>query len=123
MTAKKLELELTPQNEEWIKLIPNPTKNLNIVLNRLIDVCMNDGMLLEVISQSLTVSDLSKFKTGYSRMQRKRAEHMADLDVSLPHIERKRLDDEEPSMEVSSKEDLTTKKEKKISHGFTEEQF
>lgn len=131
MAAKKFEIVLTPQNEEWVKLIPNPNQNMDIVFNKLIDSSINEGLLLEVISQSLTVSDLAKFKNAYAKIQLKRAEHMADLEISPPHIERRKVVQTQ-SVEVEAEdiipEDIpaptpTPKKEKKFSHGFDESTF
>jgi pyruvate formate-lyase activating enzyme-like uncharacterized protein len=127
--AKKFEVNLTPQNEEWIKLIPNAVQNNDIIFNKLVEMAINEGLLLEVISQSLTVGDLSKFKTAYSKMQAKRAEHMAELDVQPMHVERKRVvqtQTVEVESEVVDAEDFEevveapkpAKKEKKMSHGF-----
>jgi len=130
MSIKKFEVTLTPQNEEWIKLIPNATQNSDIVFNKLIEMAINEGILLEVISQSLTVTDLSKFKTSYSKMQSKRAEYMSALDITPSHIERKRVvqtqstgvEEEEiiPEEIIPEKQ---SKKEKKMSHGFSESTF
>lgn len=132
MSVKKFEFQLTPQNEEWVKLIPNPTQNIDIVFNKLIDASINEGLLLEVISQSLTVTDLSKFKTAYSKIQSKRAEHMADLEITPPHIERRKVTHTQ-SVEIEEEEIIPeelhipppkpVKKEKKISHGFDEQIF
>jgi len=135
MAQNKLEIVLTPQNDEWIKLIPNQTQNLNIVFNKLIDAAIGEGLLLEVISQALTISDLSKFKTSYARIQSKRAEYMADLEITPPHIERRKvvqtqsieIDEEDIIPEdikpVSTQSAASPKKEKKISHGFDESVF
>ena len=134
MATKKFELNLTPQNEEWVKLIPNPAQNMDIVFNKLIDTSINEGLLLEVISQSLTVSDLSKFKNSYSKVQTKRAEHMADLEITPAHIERKKVVHTQ-SIEVEEEEIIPEElppppkpktkpaPEKKISHGFDESVF
>jgi hypothetical protein len=129
--SNKLEVNLTPQNQEWIKLIPNANVNQDIVFNKLIETAISEGLLLEVISNSLTVGDLSKFKTTYSKMQSKRAGFLEDLDVTPPHIDRKKvtqtfveeIEEEEieptPTRKVIKK---TPKKEVK-SHGFTEDSF
>jgi len=89
--SKNFEVDLTPQNEEWIKLIPNASKNSDIIFNKLIEPSINEGMLLEIISQSLTLSDLKKFKTSYGKMQTNRAGFLHELDVTPTHIERKRV--------------------------------
>lgn len=128
--AKKFEVNLTPQNEEWIKLIPNATQNNDIIFNKLIEMGINEGLLLEVISQSLTVTDLNKFKNAYAKMQSKRAEYMADLDVQPMHVERKRVVQTQ-SVEVEQEEIIPEeieapeppKKTKKHSHGFDEDTF
>lgn len=135
MTTKKFEIQLSPQNEEWIKLVPNTQQNMDIIMNKLISSAISEGLFLEVISQSLTLADLSKFKVAYSRLQAKRAEHMADLDVTHPHVERKKIV-KTSTVEVESEdivpEDLpvavskTPKKEspkKQLGHGFTEDSF
>ena len=132
MAAKNnLEVNLTPQNQEWVKLIPNPTQNLDIIFNNLIDASIREGLLLEVISQSLAVSDLSKFKNAYGRIQAKRAAHMAELEIAPPQIERKKVihtesvEAEEELVEVEEIKpaQLPKKKEKKLSHGFEESEF
>jgi len=129
--ANKLEVSLTPQNQEWIKLIPNTTVNQDIVFNKLIEMAISGGLLLEVISNSLTVGDLSKFKNAYSKMQSKRAGFLEDLDVTPTVTERKSIKqtfveevetetiDPEPVRKVVKK---SPKKEVK-SHGFTEDSF
>ena len=134
MAIKLFEINLTPQNDEWIKLIPNAGQNSDIIFNKLIDMAINEGLLLEVISQSLSNSDLAKFKTSYGKMQAKRAEYMAELDVTPMHVERKRIvqtqtvkieeeiqdaDDYEESVETPK----PINKEKKMSHGFDESTF
>jgi len=133
--SKKFELNLTPQNEEWIKLIPNAAQNNDIVFNKLIEMAINEGLLLEVISQSLTVTDLNKFKNVYAKMQSKRAEYMAELDVTPAHVERKRvvqtssIEVEQEVVDADDYEEVVetpktpAKKEKKISHGFDEDTF
>lgn len=129
--SKLLDVNLTPQNQEWVKLIPNPTQNLDIVFNKLIDSAINEGLLLEVISQSLTVSDLSKFKNACVRMQAKRAAHMADLEIAPPQIERSkvvRTENIEVEEEVVVSEEIKPnkpikKKEKDLSSGFSETSF
>lgn len=129
--ANKLEVSLTPQNQEWIKLIPNAPVNQDIVFNKLIEMAINEGLLLEVISNSLTVGDLSKFKNAYGKMQSKRAGFLEDLDVTPTHVERKTIKqtfveevetetiDPEPTRKVVKK---ASKKEVK-SHGFDEDTF
>lgn len=107
MASKKFEINLTPQNEEWIKLIPNQTQNNDIVFNKLIEMAINEGLLLEVISQSLTMGDLSKFKTAYGKMQTKRAGFLDELDVTPSHVERKRVV-QTMSVEVDEEEILPT---------------
>lgn len=136
MSNKKFELTLTPQNDEWVKLIPNASQNNDIVFNKLIEMAINEGLLLEVISQSLTVADLSKFRTAYSKMQSKRAEYMNDLDVQPMHVERKRVvqtqtvevenevvDADDYEEVVVTNKQKSVKKEKKMSHGFDEDTF
>ena len=129
MATKKFELNLTPQNEEWVKLIPNQSQNVDIVFNKLIESSINEGLLLEVISQSLTVSDLYKFKNAYSKIQSKRAEHMASLEITPAHIERRRVVQTQ-TIEVEEEEIIPEdiqppkhKKEKKVSHGVDESTF
>lgn len=129
--AKGFEINLTPQNDEWIKLIPNSPQNVDIVMNKLIEAAINDGMLLEIIAQSLTVPDLLKFKTMYSKMQLKRVEYMSDLEITPHHIERKKVvqtqiietDSEEIIPEEITVKQTTPIKPKKPSHGFSEDSF
>ena len=136
MANKKFELTLTPQNEEWIKLIPNASQNNDIVFNKLIEMAINEGLLLEVISQSLTVMDLNKFKNGYSKMQTKRAEYMNELEIQPMHVERKRVvqtqtigveeeiqDADDYEEVVETPKPKPAKKEKKMSYGFDESTF
>ncbi len=129
MTSRKLEVNLSPQNEEWINLIPNLIQNGDIVFNKLIDMAINEGLFLEVISQSLTVSDLSKFKNAYSRIQAKRSAHMAELETTPLYTERKKSsnnDTFEGEEEIILEETKTLhhkKPEKKMTHGFDEETF
>lgn len=124
MANKKFEVILTPHNEEWLKLIPNPSQNIDIIFNKLIDITKDDGLLLEIISHSLTVSDLAKFKNAYSKMNTKRAEHVAGLDLNKfdppKSIHPKIVDTEELPVEPKT---TNSKKEKKISHGFDESTF
>lgn len=128
----KFEISLTPQNDEWIKLIPNAGVNTDIIMNKLIEMAVNEGLLLEVISQSLTVADLSKFRNSYAKMQAKRAEYMAELDVTPTHVERKRVvqtqtvevEQEEIIPEaVAPKPKAQAKPAKKLSTGFDEDTF
>lgn len=130
--AKGFEINLTPQNDEWIKLIPNSPQNVDIVMNKLIEAAINDGMLLEIIAQSLTVSDLLKFKTMYSKMQLKRVEYMSDLEITPHHVERKKIiqtqiieTDEEEIIpeEINVKPIVQQPKTKKPNHGFDESTF
>jgi len=123
---KKFEINLTPHNEEWIKLIPNPSQNMDNIFNKLVDITKDDGLLLEIITQCLTVADLSKFKTAYSKMNAKRAEHVADLDINVVQVERKKpiqtqiVEQEEIHQEPIKS---NSKKEKKMTHGFDESTF
>lgn len=134
--AKKMEVNLTPQNDEWINLIPNAQQNLDIVFNKLIEMAINEGLLLEIISQSLTLNDLSKFKSSYSKIQAKRAEYMADLDVQPMHVERKRIvqtqtveveQEVQDADEIEVRQQKNHKPTKKVtkthSHGFEEDSF
>lgn len=129
--AKAFEINLTPQNDEWIKLIPTSSpQNIDIVMNKLIDAAINEGLLLEIISQSLTISDLAKFKTLYSKMQSKRLEYMTELEITPTQVERKKVIQSqpvEPVIETEIPEELPVKpapnKGKKVSHGFDESTF
>lgn len=129
--AKAFEINLTPQNDEWIKLIPTSSpQNIDIVMNKLIDAAINEGLLLEIISQSLTISDLAKFKTLYSKMQSKRLEYMNELEITPTQVERKKVIQSqpvEPVIETDIPEELPVKpapnKGKKVSHGFDESTF
>ena len=124
--ANKLEVNLTPQNQEWIKLIPNSVMNQDIVFNKLIEMAICDGLLLEVISNSLTVGDLSKFKTAYSKMQSKRAGFLEDLDVVPTATERKKAQTEVEVEVVENTPPKPVRKAKKPavkSHGFDEDTF
>lgn len=129
--AKAFEINLTPQNDEWIKLIPTSSpQNIDIVMNKLIDAAINEGLLLEIISQSLTISDLAKFKTLYSKMQSKRLEYMTELEITPTQVERKKVVQSqpvEPVIETDIPEELPVKpapnKGKKVSHGFDESTF
>ena len=129
--AKAFEINLTPQNDEWIKLIPTSSpQNIDIVMNKLIDAAINDGLLLEIISQSLTISDLAKFKTLYSKMQSKRLEYMTELEITPTQVERKKVIQSQPiesDIETEIPEELPVKpapnKGKKVSHGFDESTF
>src|SRR5574344_337218 len=126
--AKAFEINLTPQNDEWIKLIPTSSpQNIDIVMNKLIDAAINEGLLLEIISQSLTISDLAKFKTLYSKMQSKRLEYMTELEITPTQVERKKVIQSQPvesDIETDIPERLPVKpgpsKGKKVSHGFDE---
>lgn len=138
MAEKKFEIVLTPQNDEWIKLIPNASQNMDNVINKLLSASINEGLFLEVISQSLTLADLAKFKASYSRLQLKRAEHMADLEITPTHVERRKVVQTQ-TVEVDEEdivpEDLPTPKQpksapsskkeskKQLGHGFTEDSF
>ena len=129
--AKAFEINLTPQNDEWIKLIPTSSpQNIDIVMNKLIDAAINEGLLLEIISQSLTISDLAKFKTLYSKMQSKRIEYMTELEITPTQVERKKVIQSQPiesDIETDIPEELPVKpapnKGKKVSHGFDESTF
>lgn len=129
--AKAFEINLTPQNDEWIKLIPTSSpQNIDIVMNKLIDAAINEGLLLEIISQSLTISDLAKFKTLYSKMQSKRLEYMTELEITPTQVERKKVIQSQPiesDIETEIPEELPVKpapnKGKKVSHGFDESTF
>lgn len=129
--AKAFEINLTPQNDEWIKLIPTSSpQNIDIVMNKLIDAAINEGLLLEIISQSLTISDLAKFKTLYSKMQSKRLEYMTELEITPTQVERKKVIQSQPvesDVETEIPEELPVKpapnKGKKVSHGFDESTF
>jgi len=132
--AKKFEIQLTPQNEEWLQLIPNHSSNIDLIFNKLINSAINEGIFLEVISQSLTLNDLAKFKTTYSKLQSARAKHMLDLEITPTHTERKKIIQTQ-TIEVEKEEiipeeikvvippKVAEKKEKKISHGFDEDSF
>lgn len=130
--AKKFEIQLTPQNEEWIGLIPNPLQNVDILFNKLFDSAVNGGNFLEIISQSLTLNDLAKFKVAYNKMQQKRAEHIAGLDIGgqdkknqmvVEQIQQNTVEKEIFEDVKKTKEEKPAKKEKKISHGFDEMEF
>jgi len=122
--ANKLEVYLTPQNQEWIKLIPNSLVNQDIVINKLIEVAISDGLLLEVISNSLTVGDLAKFKNAYSKMQSKRVGFLEDLDVTAIQVERKKVVNNELVVEAEVPKKATTVAKKTVkSHGFDEDTF
>ena len=129
--AKAFEINLTPQNDEWIKLIPTSSpQNIDIVMNKLIDAAINEGLLLEIISQSLTISDLAKFKTLYSKMQSKRIEFITELEITPTQVERKKVIQSQPiesDIETDIPEELPVKpapnKGKKVSHGFDESTF
>ena len=129
--AKAFEINLTPQNDEWIKLIPTSSpQNIDIVMNKLIDAAINEGLLLEIISQSLTISDLAKFKTLYSKMQSKRIEYMTELEITPTQVERKKVVQSQPiesDIETEIPEELPVKpapnKGKKVAHGFDESPF
>jgi len=127
MPNKSLTVNLTPQNEEWISLIPNQTQNLDIFFNKLIDFSISDGLFLEVISQSLTVADLSKFKTAYSRIQAKRAVHMAELETTPLYVDKRKTNDslteEDEIIQEESSVVPPKKQEKKLTHGFSETEF
>ncbi len=129
--TKKFEIDLTPQNEEWVKLIPNTEQNQNLIFNKLIEMAINNGLLLDVISQSLTLSDLTKFKSAYSKMQSKRAEYMDGLDIGSMYVEKKRVISIPTTVEENNtivrndnlqKSENARKPEKKVS-GFTESTF
>jgi hypothetical protein len=133
MPNKKFEIQLTPQNDEWINLIPNPTQNMDVIFNKIVDLVINEGIFLEVISQSLTLNDLSKFKMTYAKMQATRAKHMLDLEITPTQTERKKIT-QIKTVEVEKEiiipdeikvpvETKIEKKEKKMSHGFSEESF
>ena len=128
--SKNFEVDLTPQNEEWIKLIPNAIKNLDIVVNKLVETAINEGLLLEVISQSLTVQDLQKFKNSYGKMQTKRAGFLDELDVAPTHIERKKVTqtmvaevEHEIVAPIIQKKKPAIAKKKPTTHGFDEDIF
>lgn len=128
MATKKFEISLTPHNDEWVKLIPNPEQNMDIIFNQLIDNSIRDGSFIEVISHKLTIADLSKFKTSYSKMNTKRAEHIAALDITSTQIERTGMDTKvSEEVEELHEEDppkkTIVKKDKKLTHGFLEESF
>ncbi len=126
---KNFEVDLTPQNEEWIKLIPNAPKNMDIVFNKLIEIAINEGLLLEVISQSLTVADLKKFKTTYGKMQTNRAGYLEDLDVAPMQTERKKVTQtviaevEEEMIHPEPKKKAAKLQKKPTTHGFDEDTF
>ncbi len=132
MATKNLEVNLTPQNQEWIKLIPNTPINQDIVFNKLIEMAISEGLLLEVISNSLTVGDLSKFKNAYGKMQSKRAGFLEDLDVTPTHVERKTIkqtfveevETEEVDPKPTPKKIVKKAPKKEVkSHGFDEDTF
>ncbi|MBX9838819.1 MAG: hypothetical protein K2X69_10975, partial [Silvanigrellaceae bacterium] len=72
MASKNFEIQLTPQNDEWVKLIPNSDQNMHLIMNKLIEHCIDDGVFLAIISKSLTLADLIKFKSAYSKLHSKR---------------------------------------------------
>ena len=127
--SKNFEIDLTPQNEEWIKLTPNTTKNTDIIFNKLIETAINEGLLLEVISQSLTLADLKKFKTTYGKMQTNRAGFLDELDVVPTHVERKKVTQtviaevEEETVAPAPPKKKTQPKKKPTTHGFDEDTF
>lgn len=126
MAIKKFEVKLTPQNEEYVNLIPNLTLNLDIILNKMIDAAVEDGTLLSTTTTSLNVNDLSRFKSSYEKLQSKRKSYMDALEVTLPYTKRSVADVyEEDVYEVVDEpvERLPKVKEQKLSHGFTETDF
>lgn len=129
MASKKFEINLTPQNTEWFSLIPNPESNNDIIFNKLFEMAINEGLMLEVISASLTVSDLSKFKSVYSKMQSKRAEFFNDMHITPTHTERKKVTQtistevEEETIIPEVIEKPKADQKKKTVHGFDESTF
>lgn len=128
MANKKFEINLTPQNEEWFNLIPNSETNNDIIFNKLFEMAISEGLMLEVISSSLTVADLSKFKSAYSKMQTKRAEFFNDMKITPTQTERKKVtqtittevEEEEIKPEVKEKSKPIAKPK---THGFDESTF
>ena len=113
---------------------------MDILFNKLIDVSINEGLFIKIISQTLTVSDLAKFKTVYTKMNIKRLEHIADLKITPLQIEQKEMistqiiEYDDSLMTNTTKEEMFTmdtikeeiespKKEKQQNHGFDEDSF
>lgn len=132
MSHKKIEFIVMPQNEEWINLIPNMEKNKDIIFNKLIELAVNDGLILDAVAASLTVADLFKFKASYSKMQSKRAEFFDEVGATnrAPKVSKRQSKiDETVESEVEAAQEQTIpvqpiKKEvKKMTHGFDEDSF
>jgi len=128
--SKNFEINLTPQHEEWIKLIPNASKNMDIVFNKLIEYSMKDNILLNIISQTLTVADLQKFKNSYSKMQSKRAAFIDDLEITkkttikqIEMLDEPEIIEELEPIKKETKISQKPKQSKKVSHGFDEDTF
>ena len=126
---KTFELSLTPQNEEWVKLIPNHTQNIDIIMNKLIDTAISEGLMLEVISGTLTITDLRKFSASYEKLQSTRASFFEGLDIAPVHTERKKVTQtvsteiEQETIEAKPKKEKTKKENTKKAVGFDEDVF
>jgi len=119
--TKNLEIDLTPQNEEWINLIPSKSKNLDLIINKLVELSIHEGLLLEVISQTLTLPDLKKFRTSYGKLQSTRNSFLDDLDVTPTQIERKKVT--QTMVTDIEQEQVKPKKTEKKSSGWSEDSF
>jgi len=107
-------LDLTPQNLEWIELIPFQNKNIEIVFNKLLSTSIENSNFLEVISKTLNVSDLQKFKTSFLKMQNKRNECLEILKcpTESKNLLKENISEEKIEIDVV-----------KTPHGFAEDTF
>jgi len=76
-----LSIKLNPQNEEWIGLIPNQTKNLDNFFNKLIEESVRSGDFIRIITETLSITDLQKFKVSYTRLNSKIEKCLEELEV------------------------------------------
>lgn len=131
MASKNFEIQLTPQNDEWVKLIPNSDQNMHLIMNKLIEHCIDDGVFLAIISKSLTLADLIKFKSAYSKLHSKRMEYITALDIRLSQqLEVKKpiqmIEDIQPQIFIESSDEVSIptppiQSKKANKSGFTED--
>ena len=83
MALNKIEIQLTPQNEEMINSIPNRYINLDTLFNVLLEDAIESGKLLTAATNTLNVKDLSKFKSTYVEILNNRKANMVGLDKPI----------------------------------------
>ena len=106
MATPKFEVDLTPQNEEWIKLIPNAPKNMDIIINKLIEqaiknirdqnkalIIQTDKLKLAKVDDTILIDELKQKCTAAENSLKTQSKKDADKFKSLEESSKLKYDE------------------------------